>query len=409
MLSDRPNSLGTRRRFDRVLGDLPGTAPGPSVVFIAGLYGNEPAGARAAEQVATTLRERGTPLRGRVVFLAGNVQALASGLRFVRRDLNRGWTEPQLSRVRALPEHALGDEDQEQRDLSECLYAIERERRGRLIVIDLHTTSAESAPFISFGDTLLNRRLALSLPITAILGLEEVVDGALASYWTDRGHVSLSLEAGQHSSALSVERHIAAIWLLLVAAGCVRASDVPELAQHAKSLASASVGLPTVVEVRHRHGISTGDGFEMAPGFESFMPVRRGQVLARDARGQIEAPEAGLILVPRYDSQGDDGYLIVREVRPVWLKVSKWLRTAGLPRLLPHLPGVRRDPARLGYLLVDPTVAFAHVADVMHLCGFRRRGSVEKLLLFSTRRAVKLRRPVQAGAPASRPRSSAPR
>lgn len=169
MPSDRPNSPGARRRFERVLGDLRGTTPGPSLVFIAGLYGNEPGGALAAEQVAATLRERGTPLRGRVVFLAGNVQALASGLRFVRRDLNRGWTEPELSRVRALPEHALGDEDQEQRDLAECLYAIERERRGRLIVIDLHTTSAESAPFISFGDTLLNRRLALALPVTAIL------------------------------------------------------------------------------------------------------------------------------------------------------------------------------------------------------------------------------------------------
>jgi predicted deacylase len=406
MLSDPPSSFGARRRFERVLGDIPGTTPGPSVVFIGGLHGNEPAGALAAEQVATVLRERGASLRGRVVFLAGNVQALASGLRFVRRDLNRGWTEAQLSRVRALPQHALGDEDQEQRDLSECLYAIERERRGRLIVVDLHTTSAESAPFVSFGDTLLNRRLALSLPVTAILGLEEVVDGALVSYWTDRGHVSLSLEAGQHGAALSVDRHVAAIWLLLVAAGCVRASDVPELGQHKQRLATASAGFPAVVEVRHRHVVAAGDGFEMAPGFESFMPVRRGQVLARDVRGPVEAPESGLILVPLYQSQGDDGYFIVREVRLVWLKVSKWLRTAGVPRLLPHLPGVRRDPARLGHLLVDPTVAFAHVADVMHLCGFRRRGSVEKLLLFSTRRAAKLRKPAQTGAPASRPRDS---
>ena len=36
-----------------------------------------------------TLQHLRAALRGRVVFLAGNRQALASGVHFVRRDLNR--------------------------------------------------------------------------------------------------------------------------------------------------------------------------------------------------------------------------------------------------------------------------------------------------------------------------------
>jgi succinylglutamate desuccinylase len=261
----------------------------------------------------------------------------------------------------------------------------------------LHTGSAPSAPFVSFGDTLLNRRLALSLPATCILGLEEVVEGALVSYWTDRGHASLAIEAGQHQDPESVERLVAAIWLLLVAAGSLRARDVPDLAQHRERLAMASAGCPAVVEVRHRHVVTAGDQFAMEPGFRSFLPVQRGQLLARDARGPVLAPETGAILMPRYQSQGEDGFFLVREVRPVWLKISEWLRRAGVSRVVPHLPGVRRDPARPGHLLVDPTVAFTHVADVMHLCGFRRRGSVDKFLLFSMRRPVRPRRPTSTG------------
>jgi len=380
-------------RLPRVLGDLVGQLAGPSVVIVGGLHGNEPAGIMAGRQVAAELRERGIPLRGRVVFLSGNRQASAAGLRFVRRDLDRGWTEANLKRLCALPARALGDEDQEQRELADGIYEIERTRRGRLVVIDLHTSSGQSAPFVCFGDTLLNRRLARSLPVTAILGLEEVVDGAMAGYWTDRGHTGIAVEVGQHRDPLAVERHVAAIWLLLVATGNVRPGDVPELAQQRARLAQASAGCPAVVEVRHRHVLSPGDGFEMAPGFASFMPVTRGQVLAQDLSGPIRAAESGLLLRPRYQGQGDDGFFIVREVRPVWLTVSKWLRKAGAPRLLQHLPGIHRDPERFGHLVVDPKVAFSHVAEVMHLCGFRRRSSPDGQPVFSTHRVQRMRRP----------------
>lgn len=390
-------------RLPRVLADLLGQAAGPSLVIVGGLHGNEPAGVAAGREVAAALQ--GLPLRGRVVFLSGNRQACAAGLRFVRRDLDRGWTEANLTRLCALPTSALGDEDQEQRELADAIYEVERTRRGRLVVIDLHTSSGQSAPFVCFGDTLLNRRLARSLPVTAILGLEEVVDGAMAGYWTDRGHVGIALEAGQHRDPSAVARHVSAIWLLLVAAGVLRPGDVPGLAQHRARLTAASAGCPAVVEVRHRHVLAPGDGFEMAAGFVSFMPVTQGQVVARDQSGALCAPEAGLMLRPRYQGQGDDGYFLVREVRPVWLTVSEWLRKAGAPRLLQHLPGIRRDPARLGHLVVDPKVAFSHVAEVMHLCGFRRRSSPDGQPVFSTHRVQRLRRP----RPRSRTQPPAPR
>jgi succinylglutamate desuccinylase len=378
-------SWGAGRLPPRVLGDVHGTAAGPSLVVVGGLHGNEPAGALAAARVALELEGLRPSLRGRAVFLAGNRQALAVGQRFIRRDLNRIWSRAQLERLAHLTLRDLGDEEQEQVELARTLREIERAQRGPLILIDLHTTSAPSAPCVCFGDTLRNRRLALALPTTAILGLEEVIEGALVGYCTDRGHVGISIESGQHRDPEAVERHVAAIWLLLVAAGCLPAAAVPALRQHRERLARASGGRPRVVEVRYRHAVVPGDGFELLPGFESFAPIAAGQVVGSHRQGPLRAPEAGLMLMPRYQAQGEDGYFLVREVRPVWLKLSGWLRRAGVPRVLPYLPGVERDRAAPGQLVVDPRVAFAHVADVMHLCGYRRRRSPESKPVFARR------------------------
>ncbi len=369
----------------RVLGDVRGSARGPSLVVVGGMAGNEPAGVLAGARVAAALQELRSQLRGRAVFLAGNRQALAVGLRYVRRDLNRSWSPAQLERLASLSERELGDEEQEQVELARTLREVERAQRGPLILIDLHTTSAPSPPFVCFGDTLRNRRLALSLPTTAILGLEEVVEGALVSYCTDRGHVGISIESGQHRDPEAVERHVSAIWLLLVAAGCLPAQAVPDLAQHRQRLARASADQPRVVEIRYRHAVTPGDGFELLPGFRSFDPISPGQILGNTAQGPLRAPEAGLMLMPRYQAQGEDGYFLVREVRPFWLELSAWLRRAGVPRVLPYLPGVERDRAAPGQLVVDPRVAFTHVAEVMHLCGYRRRRSPETRPVFTRR------------------------
>lgn len=375
----------TGRRLPRVIGDVRGARRGPSLVFVAGIHGNEPAGTVAAERVCSALEPLSATLRGRVVFLAGNRQALASGLRFVRRDLNRGWSQPHLEHLRRLPERELGDEDEEQLELANALGAVERAQRGPIMVVDLHTTSAPTPPFVSFGDTLRNRRLALSLPSTAILGLDEVIEGALVAYCTERGHVGISFEAGQHQDPETVEHHVAAIWLLLVAARCLPARAVPLLARHRERLARASAGTPRVVEVWHRHVVAPGDQFHMLPGFGSFARVVPGELLAYDVRGPLRAPEAALVLMPRYQSQGEDGYFLAREVHPVWLKVSEWLRRAGAPRLVPYLPGVRRDPQKPGRLVVDPRIARSHLGDVMHLFGYRRQKSANGHAVFSRR------------------------
>jgi succinylglutamate desuccinylase/aspartoacylase family protein len=373
------------QRPPRVIADVRGAHRGPTLAVVVGLHGDEAAGVLACERALPVLEGLRSRLRGRVVFLAGNRQALGSGVRHVRRDLNRGWTQPALERLRRLPEREVGDEDQEQLELAEALRALQPTQSGPLIVVQLCTTSAPSTPFVYFGDTLRNRRLALSLPVTAVLGLEEVSEGGLVGYCTERGHVGIAFCAGRHADPESEERHLAALAVLLVAARCLPAKAVPGLSEHRARLALASAGQPRAVEVLERHATRPGDGFRMLPGFVNLTAVEAHQGVAADAHGPIHSPGAGLLLLPRYQAQGDDGFFLAREIRPAWLKVSEWLRRAGVPRLLPHLPGIRRDPARPRLLVVNPRVARSHVADVMHLCGYRLQIADRARPVFSSR------------------------
>src|SRR5262245_17295394 len=81
----------------RVVGRIRGARAGPTLVFVGGMHGNEPAGVRAAARVLAGLETAAVPLSGEVVALAGNLGALAAGRRYLGRDLNRMWSPAALS------------------------------------------------------------------------------------------------------------------------------------------------------------------------------------------------------------------------------------------------------------------------------------------------------------------------
>src|SRR6185503_1519338 len=95
----------------------------------------------------------------------------------------------------------------------------------RIVLLDLHSTSAGGAPFTIISDTLQNRPLAFALPVPVLLGLEERIQGTLLSLFADRGHVAMCLEGGQNDLPSPADHHVAAVWHTLVSAGLVRAED----------------------------------------------------------------------------------------------------------------------------------------------------------------------------------------
>jgi succinylglutamate desuccinylase len=379
--------MGDGHTFPRRLATLGGTSPGPTLVITGGIHGNEPAGLLAFERFAAALVAQAVPVRGTVVGFAGNRAALALNVRFIDRDLNRRWSDDSVHALaRSAPSAPHTSEDAEQRELLSAFASLAQAAGGQpLYFVDLHTTSGEAAPFVCFGDTLGNRDFALTLPLPAILGLEECIDGTMLGWLTDLGHVGIAVEAGQHDSPEAVSLHESVLWILAAAAGAI-APPLDLLDGHRARLRAASKGVPPVLEIRHRHTVEPDDGFEMRPGFRSFESVRKGTLLATDRRGEIVAGEDALMLMPRYQPQGEDGFFLARPVAPFWLKVSALARHLGSAEALPYLPGVRSDPNAAGALLLDPRVARYRTMELMHLVGYRRRTAVEGALRFTRRR-----------------------
>jgi hypothetical protein len=137
----------------------------------------------------------------------------------------------------------------------------------------------------------------------------------------------------------------------------------------------------------------------MKPGFQNFQPVRRGEELAHVDPGTgvraVQCPFDGRLLMPRYQSLGDDGFFLGREVRPFWLWLSGWLRRAQLAPLVRWLPGVRRDRSRPDELVVDRRIARWFTVEILHLFGYRWRAREGRDVRF-VRRADAGRNPGRA-------------
>lgn len=375
----------TAGRWRRCLGRVVGERPGPTLVVVGSLHGNEPSGVYALERVLAALQGKESALAGEFVALAGNLVALDRGVRFLDRDLNRCWTAEQVAAIRARPADAWSLEDREQIELLAELEAVFERCDAPAFILDLHSTSAGGAPFAVLNDTLPNRAFASRLPVPIVLGIEERLQGTLLTYLSDLGHVTAGFESGQHTSPYAVDHAEAAIWIALGAAGLLDPAELRPPAHLEERLQAAGNGLPRFVEAHHRHGLRAGDGFQMEPSYVNFQPVRAGQLLARDRGGEIRSPRHGLLLMPLYQPQGEDGFFLARGFSPVWLELSALLRRLRADRLVHWLPGVHRHPELPATYFVDRHVARWFAMELFHLLGFRRREEIDGRLVVTRR------------------------
>lgn len=372
---------GTLAR-ERIIGSYGDEGANPLVLCVGGIHGNESSGVRALHRVISRLDERRPAFAGRLIAVAGNLEALRTGRRFIDRDLNRGWS---MRRVADALENPGTLEDLEQAALLETLVPPIRRAEGEIYLLDLHTTSSVSPPFVTLSDRLETRSFAQQLGIPLVLGIEEEID-AMVDYLAGFGAVAIGVESGQHDDPASIDLHEAALWVGLVAAGCLpEDTDVVDVRSCRRALADARRGLHDVFEVIYRRGIEPKDAYAMTPGFTNFTAVRAGQIVARDVNGPVPVPMGGRLFLPLYQAQGDDGYFLVRPVRRAWLKISRVLRRLGAPKLLPLLPGVRRSTRREDTFVVSRRIARWLVNEIFHLLGYRRVRETDRHVVFRGR------------------------
>jgi len=356
-MTDLPRCL-----FQHVAGDQY-----PTLVFIGGLHGNEPAGVQALQQVFGV---NGQKLSGNVYALIGNRIALAENQRFVEIDLNRAWTAEDFAKAALNTSEEL-DEWSELADLKEQITAIiARHGHRKLVFFDLHTTSAESCPFLPFNDALMNRAVAEKFPVPLILGIEEHLQGSFMSYINDLDFPALAFEGGSHHDPASVERHAAFIRLSMHHFGVLRMSQEEINGLNTVLQPGHSIN-PGFYEILFRFAVEENSGFEMQPDYRNFQVISSGELLAQNHQGNVYALQSGRIFMPLYQNKGSDGFFIVRPVSAFWLRLSAVLRRLRIQRLVVYLPGVRRHPNRVRVYLANPRIArFLH-REIFHLLGFR--------------------------------------
>jgi succinylglutamate desuccinylase len=367
---------------ERIIGRLVSRPPGPTLVAVGAIHGNEPAGAEALREVVRRVESERLLRRGELLALTGNVAALELGARFIDEDLNRHWSAARTERLAR--EGPAGVEDAERLDLFEALRRGFEAARGDVVLLDLHTTSGGGKPFVVFTDTLRSRGFARRFPVPVILGLEEQLEGTLVDYVSLLGHVALAFEGGQHGDPRSIAYHAALVWMALSELQMVDARDA-RVAEARDRLSEATAGAPGILEVTYRHAIAPGEGFRMRPGHASFEPVVRGQVIADDHRGEVAVPEDGFLLMPLYQKLGDDGFFVARRVRSFWLALSALLRRLRVGRFVHWLPGVTRMEGQPGAFRVDCAIARWYALDILHLLGFRRRSEEGGVLVVERR------------------------
>ncbi|GJM34143.1 MAG: hypothetical protein DHS20C18_31440 [Saprospiraceae bacterium] len=305
--------------MQRLIGQYTGVEKGPLLICFGGMHGNEPAGIQALDLMLKMLEVEPITnpefhFRGRLVGLRGNLKAIQRNQRFLVKDLNRQWTPENIARIKTASLRELDAEDQELRALHSIIEAeIETYQPEKLVVLDLHTTTAEGGIFSFATDDPESVRIGIELHAPVMKGFLNGIRGTTLHYFNsnnfDPETVGVAFESGQHNDPLSVNRAIAALTNCMRTIGCVDTDHVEN--RHDQLLIEYSKHLPKVAELISNHSIKPEDHFVMNPGYLNFQAVKKGEELARDKNGPICADADGLLLMPLYQNQGDDGFFLI--------------------------------------------------------------------------------------------------
>ena len=313
-------------QVNRVIGKYIGNKTGPLLVCLGGIHGNEPSGVKALDLIFKMLEVEPITnpyfeFHGAVIGIAGNIAALKEGKRYIDKDLNRLWTKEIRQRVRSTPIEELEvSEEREMKEIMEVVRGVVDELDPpEVVFLDLHSTTATGGIFSLVGDNKISRKLGKELHAPVVLGLDKGLVGTTQYYFEDPDWsfptLGIIFESGQHNDPLSVNRAIAAIINCMRTIGCVEPHVVEN--RHDELLTTFSSNLPKVTRLAYCHRIKEDDDFHMLPGFRNFQRIEKGELLAHDVNGPIYAPESGYMLMPLYQSQGEDGFFIIKATKEI--------------------------------------------------------------------------------------------
>ncbi len=308
---------------NRIIGKYVGSENGPLLICLGGMHGNEPAGVKALDLLLKMLEVEPITnpdfkFHGSIIGFRGNVQAISKGVRFIEKDLNRSLHPDHVAQILKKKEESLVAEDLEVfRLIGAIRKEIEEINPDKIVILDLHTTTAFGGVFTLTSDQPESISIGVEMHAPVLTGFDSALSGTTMSYFRPehfggRPMVCVVFESGQHEEALSVNRAIAATINCMRTMGCVSKDDVEN--RHDYLLIEYSAGLPKVAKLLSRYHVEDVSSFEMNPDYQNFQPIKKGEVLAYENGTPVIATQDGLIVMPKYQKQGKDGFFMVEEI-----------------------------------------------------------------------------------------------
>ncbi|MEM5565687.1 succinylglutamate desuccinylase/aspartoacylase family protein [Psychroserpens sp. AS72] len=372
--------------INRILGHIKGYQKGATIVFFAGIHGNETAGVFALEDVLKTIKPE--TVNGTIYGVSGNLKALEENQRYLDNDLNRLWTKERLEALQL--KELFNTEEQEQNKLLKLIEQIISSNSGPFYFIDFHTTSSKTLPFITINDALINRKFSQLFPVPIVLGIEEYLNGPLLSYINELGYVSLGFESGQHDEKEAIDNCISFIYLALVYAEILPKETILQFQEYYNQLQKNANHLSEIFEIVYLYRIKEDEVFKMNNGFKSFQSIEKGTILATSNQQNIESTYNARLFMPLYQSKGKEGFFIIKRIKPFFLKLSAGLRHIRFDNLLVLLPGISWYNNDKNVLKVNLNVAKFYAKSIFHLLGYRNKKLYKThLLLYKRERTSK--------------------
>ncbi len=260
-------------------------APGPHVLLLALMHGNEYAGATVLDRM---LRAKLRPLCGRLTYGFANLAAFAAfdpanptASRFLDEDLNRVWDPALLDGPRHSAELARA------REIRSAVEAAD-------VVLDLHSMLWPSDPLILCGAAARGRALAQAVGAPPLAVADRghtngprLIDMARFAL-PDGGATALLVECGQHWDPAAVDMAAASIAGLLRHLGMLRAHP---------TLPAPAPQPGRVAEVTQAVTAATGN-FAFVRAFRGGEVIpRRNTLIALDGTEEIRTPHDDCLLV----------------------------------------------------------------------------------------------------------------
>jgi succinylglutamate desuccinylase len=286
---------------------------GDTLLFCIGsLHGNETAGYQGLKNVFALIEKNNIPIKGQFTAILGNKAAYQKNQRYLDGDLNRAWTQENIDKALVANDTSLS-EFQELREILEIVQQLDIKKYKRAVFMDLHTTSSANGVFL-VASIDLDHDLLESLESPIIYGLNEALGGTAIQYFKKLGFESFVFEGGTIGDDQAILNIEDAVWKVLTELKMVNADAIPtQVAQKSNLGELIKNNIPQNLHLSYIHHINAWQEYQTVPSLSNFNWVEKGDILAHDRNGAVKSPQSGYLLMPLYQSHGEDGYFIVND------------------------------------------------------------------------------------------------